>query len=62
LVVENETGVGNENMNTNMNYTMPKRDQIYTTKKLESESKEPKSLYQDIFNVNNPKPFSYKPE
>lgn len=56
MVVENEPGVANENRN--MNYSIPKKDQIYSTKKTE----EQKALFQDIFNVNNPKPYSYKPE
>ena len=44
-------------------YQLPNKNQMYSSKKDEgTENREGKGIYQDIFNVNNPKPFSYKPE
>lgn len=45
----------------NTTYNMPKMEQVYSTKK-GGDMMESKGIYQDIFNVNNPKPFTYKPE
>lgn len=56
LMVENETSPPKENRNYQSQF--PQKDQIY---KREGDT-EKKSVYQDIFNVDNPKPFSYKPQ
>lgn len=56
-MVEEENTFGKENT-----YAMPKKEQMYSTKKAGGENTESKGYYSDIFNVNQPKAFTYKPE
>lgn len=58
MVGENEGSPPRENVTSN--YQIPKKEQLFGG--TQEGTTEKKGIYQDIFNVNNPRPFGYKPE